>query len=228
MFAIADLLRVSPGQQIELPVLLADAIYSPARDPRDEEDVIRYRIGSAVANLDVILPAELALDRRRLDKVFDVMSAAVQGNLDYAAAAQQLIRRKIATTRELDSWRLALAATYQNVLALHRKKWNGIWFRIVRNFFWSATAGAFDVIAGNPPWVRWSKLPELYRERVKPTCERYDIFSSTPHHGGNELDISAIITFTVADKWLREGGRSRLIQWRQKDHLGHFCRPEGS
>ncbi len=56
----------------------------------------------------------------------------------------------------------------------------------------------------NPPWVRWSKLPELYRERIKPTCDHYGIFSKTKFHGGNELDISGMITYTVADKWLKD------------------------
>lgn len=64
---------------------------------------------------------------------------------------------------------------------------------------------------GNPPWVRWSRLPETYRERVKPTCERYDIFSKTGRHGGNELDISAMITYTTADKWLKMGGRVAFV-----------------
>ena len=38
------------------------------------------------------------------------------------------------------------------------QRWNGIWFRKVRNFFCSATAGEFDLIIGVPPWVRWSKV----------------------------------------------------------------------
>ena len=33
LIAIADLLKDAPGQQIEIPVLLADAVYSPARLP---------------------------------------------------------------------------------------------------------------------------------------------------------------------------------------------------
>jgi len=68
-------------------------------------------------------------------------------------------------------------------------------------------AGHFDAIVGNPPWVRWSNLPKAYRHRAKPTCEKYAIFSDTKFHSGNELDISAIITYTSADKWLVEDGR---------------------
>lgn len=75
----------------------------------------------------------------------------------------------------------------------------------------SATAGQFDLIAGNPPWVRWSKLPELYREQVKPTCDQYRIFSGTLYHGGSELDISGVVTYAVADKWLRVGGTLAFV-----------------
>lgn len=206
LIAVADLLQAEPGEQIELPILLADAIYSPAADPQGDEAVVTYRIGSERADLEINLPTTLAFDRRRLDGVFEVMGEAVAEGKEYAEAAKQLVGRSVITAEEKRSWERPLKATYERVLELHRSNWNGIWFRIVRNFFWSATAGCFDVVIGNPPWVRWSKLPELYRQRVKPTCEFYEIFSPNPYHGGNELDISAIITYAVADKWLKSGG----------------------
>lgn len=207
LIAIADLLKTAPGEQLELPILLADAIYSPARDPEDGEDIVKYRIGSSAADLEITLPATLALTRDRLDHVFEVMGDCVELDKEYDEAAKELIRKKAIDANESDAWEAPLRMTYEKVLKLHRKNWNGIWFRIVRNFFWSATAGKFDVIAGNPPWVRWSKLPDLYRERVKPTCQQYKIFSSTPYHGGNELDVSGIITYSVADKWLKDDGK---------------------
>lgn len=71
----------------------------------------------------------------------------------------------------------------------------------------SPPVGQFDAIVGNPPWVRWSSLPEAYRNQIKPTCDKYAIFSDAKFHGGSELDISAIITYTTADKWLVEDGR---------------------
>ena len=206
LMAIADLLKEAPGQQIEIPVLLADAVYSPARPPGSEETLVEYQIGSEVANLKILLPAELAFDRVTLDKVFAVMGELVETNAEYEACAAAVIKRKLLKESLVKAWTKPLKITYDQVLALHRQNWNGIWFRIVRNFFWSATAGKFDLIVGNPPWVRWSKLPGAYRERAKPTCEQYDIFSDTPHHGGNELDISGMITYTTADKWLKEKG----------------------
>jgi hypothetical protein len=54
-------------------------------------------------------------------------------------------------------------------------------------------------------------LPDTYRERVKPTCERYGIFSKNKRHGGNELDISAMITYTTSDKWLKPNGKLAFV-----------------
>lgn len=206
LISITDLMAACPGYRIELPVLLADAVYSPARNPKSNEDIVEYTIGSQVANLKVVLPSALALDRHRLDQVFSTMGQLVESDVEYPEVERKLIARHHVNAEEAIAWRSPLSETYGRVLDLHRKNWNGIWFRIVRNFFWSATAGEFDVIVGNPPWVRWSKLPEMYRERVMPTCREYDIFSDTAHHGGNELDISAMISYTVSDKWLKEGG----------------------
>lgn len=209
LMAIADLL--SPGQRIEIPILMADAIYSPAPNPASPDGVVTYRIGSQVANLEITLPAALASNRPRLDQVFAVLGEQVEADHPYPKAEEALVASGLLTPEEADAWREPLSHTYTQILELHRKRWNGIWFRIVRNFFWSATAGEFDLVVGNPPWVRWSKLPEAYRERVKPTCEQYGIFSRNKRHGGNELDISAMITYTVADKWLRLGGRLAFV-----------------
>jgi hypothetical protein len=203
---IADLLKEEPGEQVEIPILLADAIYSPARDPDDDEHIVRYTIGSQKANLEITLPSELALDRALLDEVFKKLGQYVEDGLEYNQAEKKLLKTFIVTKKQVENWRGPIKLTYEKVFELHKNNWNGIWFRIIRNFFWSSVAGRFSLIAGNPPWVRWSKLPELYRERVKPTCMNYNIFSSTPHHGGNELDISGMITYTVADKWLETGG----------------------
>ena len=207
LIAISDLIANTPGIDIEIPVLLADAIYAPSPDETGDSSVVNYAIGSSVADLTITLPTVLAQNRDRLDAVFSVMGECVENNMEPPQMLSRLISRRAITAEEQDQWADILSTTYCRVLNLHRRNWNGIWFRIVRNYFWSATAGEFDVIVGNPPWVRWSKLPELYRNRVMPTCRRYDIFSHTPFYGGNELDISGLITYTVSDKWLRSGGQ---------------------
>lgn len=211
LMEIAGLLKQANGVTIELPILLADAIYSPAPSPNKGQEIVEYKIGSQTARLEILLPADLATDRKRLDDVFQQMAESVESDSEYRIAEEALMAAGLVTAEEAGAWQAPLKYTYDQVLALHRKQWNGIWFRVVRNFFWSATAGHFDCIVGNPPWVRWSKLPDTYRERVKPTCEGYGIFSRNKRHGGNELDISAMITYATADKWLKLNGRLAFV-----------------
>ena len=205
LIAIADLVAATKAE-VELPVLLADAVYSPANPPGEDDGYVEYQIGSDQSDLTITVPRDLAFDRMRLDQVFEAMGTAVENEEEYDKVEILLIAQGAMTEVEAASWKCALEKTYNQVLELHRNAWNGIWFRIVRNFFWSVVAGRFDVVIGNPPWVRWSNLPERYRERIKPTCEQYTIFSETPYHGGNELDISGMLTYTVGDKWLKLGG----------------------
>ncbi|ELY5216199.1 N-6 DNA methylase [Vibrio cholerae] len=207
LIAISDLVVQCKAMKVELPILLADSVYSPSQSTTEEGNVVKYRIGSTTADLLITIPTELAFDRLTLDRVFTVMGESVDDDLEYDVVKEKLIRRGVLKLEKIAEWDTPLSNTYNRVLALHRKNWNGIWFRIIRNFFWSAATEPFDLIVGNPPWVRWSALPEDYRTKVKPTCEEYAIFSETKFHGGNELDISGMITYTVSDKWLKFGGK---------------------
>ncbi|MGI9229964.1 MAG: Eco57I restriction-modification methylase domain-containing protein [Gammaproteobacteria bacterium] len=205
LIAIADLVAAAQTE-IEIPVMLADAVYSPAHITDSGDDLMEYHIGSDQSDLALLLPSSLVNDRDHMNRVFDVMEDVVDDENDYDEVERRMRSQGVVSKEEADAWRYSLETTYNQVLELHKQSWNGIWFRIVRNFFWSVAAGEFDLIVGNPPWVRWSNLPEKYRERIKDTCKHYDIFSETPFHGGNELDISGMLTYTVGDKWLKLGG----------------------
>ena len=139
------------------------------------------------------------------------MHELVEDDADYESCQMALAERRILTQKQRSVLADPLKNTYDQVLNLHRRSWNGIRFRIVRNFFRSATAGEVDVIVRDPPWIRRSKLPDANRVRAIPTREQYEIFSETPHHGGNELNISGMITYTTADKWLRPGGTLAFV-----------------
>lgn len=78
LIAISDLLLEAPGIDVEIPVLLADAIYAPAPDPDGDSQIVNYVIGSNIANLTISLPTELAQNRIRLDEAFAAMERCIE------------------------------------------------------------------------------------------------------------------------------------------------------
>lgn len=206
LLAIADLLP--EGGRVEIPVYMADAVYAPVRTEEGGIPTRSYKIGSVLGDIELSLPEALVQRRQDFGKILSVMERDIEARNsweDFLAHLHQdtfLGNLMSANPR----WGTPLGKMYERVAGMEAEKWNRIWCRIVRNYFASVAVGVVDIVAGNPPWVRWSELPDYYRNRIKPTCSRYGIFSRTPFFGGNELDISGMISYTVTDKWLAPGG----------------------
>jgi hypothetical protein len=206
LLAISDML--SAAGEIEIPVYLADAVYAPETTDASGITARSYRVGTVMGDIELLLPERLVQQQ----EVFNQALLLMENHIEIGSSQEEYLARlesspqtgaQLAANPE---WKPYLGDMYHRIQQLERQNWNRIWCRVVRNYFASISIGKVDIIAGNPPWVRWSELPEDYRERIKPTCERYNIFSSTPYHGGNELDISGMIAYIVSDRWLREGG----------------------
>jgi len=72
----------------------------------------------------------------------------------------------------------------------------------------------FDFIVGNPPWVAWDNLPADYRTATKPLWQRYGLFSlsgNEARHGGGKKDLSTLMVYVAADRYLKQGGRMGLV-----------------
>jgi hypothetical protein len=77
------------------------------------------------------------------------------------------------------------------------------------------TVGQFDYIVGNPPWVNWEHLPDGYRQSIAPLwVSKYQLF---PHRGFDAIlgkskdDISILMTYVMADKLLKDGGKLGFV-----------------
>lgn len=69
------------------------------------------------------------------------------------------------------------------------------------------TAGKFDFVVGNPPWIRWTYLSKQYREITLPLWKEYGLFSLKGIDawlGGSEKDFSMLFTYTSADYYLKD------------------------
>ena len=78
---------------------------------------------------------------------------------------------------------------------------------------WPEPAG-FDFVVGNPPWIAWDNLPGEYREATKPHWQRYGLFSlsgNEARHGGGKKDLSMLLLYSSADRYLRDGGQLGMV-----------------
>ena len=76
------------------------------------------------------------------------------------------------------------------------------------------TARPFDFVVGNPPWIAWDNLPDDYRRATKPLWERYGLFSlsgNEARHGGGKKDLSMLMLYAAADRYLKPGGRLGMV-----------------
>ena len=64
----------------------------------------------------------------------------------------------------------------------------------------------FDLIIGNPPWIRWSILPLEYRNKIKKSLRDEGLFSKDTNYGGIDLNTSALIAHNVIKNLLNEKG----------------------
>jgi len=76
------------------------------------------------------------------------------------------------------------------------------------------SAGPFAFVVGNPPWIAWDDLTQSARQATRPLWEKYGLFSlsgSEARHGGAKKDLSMLMLYTAADRYLADGGRLGMV-----------------
>lgn len=178
---------------LTLPVFLADSIYSPEL----ESDSYVYRLETDRGTVEMKFPASLVAS-----DAFSAVLREVEGFMwedGDKPSAEDLPADSLIVQH-------GLLEFYRQIWELDEQEWNKIWCRIINNRFAAVVVGKFDFVVGNPPWVVWSNLPASYRDAVKHVCDRYNIFSDDAWVGGIESDISTVMTYAAADRWLRQDG----------------------
>jgi SAM-dependent methyltransferase len=209
LLALGDLLQHS-REPINIPVYLCDSIKTPS----EGEDLFGKGICSFPTVVgDFSLPTSL-VDARYIDKLANILEDGIRGK---AAPAQ--FREKILNEFPLDPSRderdiVTVENIYAQLQDLDSQGINGIWSRIIKNAFAPLFAGKFDYVVGNPPWINWRHLPEQYRQDIAPLWQRYNLFT---HKGmrarlGSAMDdISALMFYVSADRYLRNRGRIGFV-----------------
>ena len=213
ILSISDL-AFELGHDIELPVYLADSINVPV-EKQDEDGslYLEYYLDTEVEDFTLEIPWEL-VHSQVLGRILLACEDAILRQYPFERFLRTIRRDEQVAPHLSDTGVERLRRFYAVIESLESRDWNRIWCRIIKNNFSPRSFSPFDLIVGNPPWVRWSRLPATYRNRVKNFCNYYGLVSGRGYSGGIESDISTVITFSAADNWLRDGGFvAFLITW---------------
>jgi len=208
LLAIADLLP-SRRHEVEIPVYLADSILTPSRgDSLFEQN--RRVLATAVGKLPV---PDVINTRAEMERLTDILEEYTRGGFGTSVFLERC-RRELPDVAANPDSEAALSELFERLADLHRQGLDGIWARILRNAFMPLFLDQCDYVAGNPPWINWESLPPGYREQSMPLWQEYGLFVHSGMDtilGKGKKDISTLMTYVAADRYLRDGGKLGFV-----------------
>ena len=192
-------------EDIEIPIFLGDSAIVPISKNIDGIDCYYYSINNnKYGALEVLLPKSF-VDKPNFGKAMSDLQALVKAesaNVLYSKITEDF-SEKLKGSETLMKSILQLS---EDLVKLHKNKWDGIRIRITTNFMMIARLHKHDLIVGNPPWVKWEHLPAAYTRKIKEFCDIRHIFCNDGMYGGAQLNICALISNVSATNWLKENG----------------------
>lgn len=190
---------------IEIPIFLGDSAIVPISKTIDGIDCYYYSINNnKYGSLDVLLPKSF-VNRPNFGKAMSDLQALVKAesaNVLYSKIVEDFSEKE----KKSETLMSSILHLSEDLVKLHKNKWDGIWIRITTNFMMIARLHKHDLIVGNPPWVKWEHLPAAYTRKIKEFCDIRHIFCNDGMYGGAQLNICALISNVSATNWLKENG----------------------
>ena len=191
-------------EELEIPVYLGDSSYVPRKCEFDGICCLEYSINTLIAPINILVPVSMVADPFKFSQAMTSIELYIKA-LD-EQGAYECLEKLVAPDELTDAIKGELHKLSESLVELERRKWDGIWARIITNYLTTANLGKFDVIVGNPPWVDWKSLPSGYRDKIKSLCISRKLFSGDKVTGGINLNICALISNVVAENWLTQSG----------------------
>lgn len=203
LIAIRDL--VSHVDGIEIPVYLCDSIMTPSEHGGLFAGHLEKARELKTAAATFVIPTEIARTQRDIARYAELLETGVRNSYspdEFVALAKE----------DGLSVQDALLHTdlYKELVRLNRESKNGVWARIIKNAFAPLFTPRVDLVVGNPPWVNWESLPEVYRQSTASLWLEYGLFRHKGYKaklGGAKDDISILMTYVCHDQYLKESGK---------------------
>lgn len=195
---------LDPSDPIRLPVYLADAI-NPACVSAGLFPSYSYVMQTELGPKEFSVPEKL-ICHAEFFRIFGRIRELIDADVSVGkicGAVQTDLKRIGLDGADIQT----VERTIGNLVSLHNQGWNGIWCAILADRFAAGAIPPSSHVCGNPPWVKWSNLPEEYTKTIQAQCRQLRVFSNDKWVGGIEADISTVITFQAIHHYLAPSGR---------------------
>jgi adenine-specific DNA-methyltransferase len=131
---------------------------------------------------------------------------------------------------KIDAFAAKLRAAFETAPSELRKAWREI--SIIRGDYLIADTGRYDVVIGNPPYVRYDNLPlektGLYRALYPCFKARSDLYVAFIEKALKSLNTGGVLAYVCADRWLTNGYGAMLRKLIARNfHLSELVRISG-
>lgn len=225
--------------EIGVPVYLGDSLqWEQQRDLLSREDTITIPTtgedilsagGGLLFDDDLRFPSSVLRDAQVFDRLVSDMADAVLRSADTERTPSQQMRRRqpqntTGYVRGLidpilsrhgvpDEDKETLRETFTTLRQLHLNGRNHIWGYYVRNLIrplWlSMDENRVDLLVGNPPWLRYSKMPEAMQNRYKFLAQERNLLSGSL--GASARDLSTLFVTRAVELYLKADGRFAYV-----------------
>ncbi|MEM3473774.1 MAG: N-6 DNA methylase [archaeon] len=205
--AIMPLLLSYP-ELIEIPIYVGDSSYTPAKENVDGIECLKYQYyfpeDSIVKMPEIIFPLDFVRRKDFLKILIDI-----EDKMNKNESLDEILKTLFKydeIERASSGVKDKIKSLIKQVYEYHKENLNMIWLYIFMNYLKPFAYKEFDLVIGNPPWVRWSNLPIAYKEKIKNTARRDNLFSSDTNYGGVDLNICALITYRAIENFMVDDG----------------------
>lgn len=217
---------------LTVPVFLGDSLqWERRRDLFTDSEAIKVTTssqdlmsggGGGLFDDDLVFPASAWSDAGKFDSLVQDLAQAVlktsnrinkDGSLRRGANTQGIkpVLDNHQFTDEND--RQVLSKTFETWVGLERSQRDRIWGYYVRNMvrpIWLAqTKNRVDVLVGNPPWLRYSKMTASMQERYKALAKPRQLL--TGGLGASARDLSTLFVTRAIELYLGDGGTFAFV-----------------
>lgn len=225
---------------LTIPVYLGDSMqWEQRHDLIDGGEVIMVSTSGGdllesagtIFGADLIFPRSVLIDASRFDRLVSTMAdkaldIETHKNGAFVRSDSSLFSPIFRHFKLTETESTILAGTFTTMRKLVLNQHNHIWGYYVRNLIrplWlTESSNQVDVLVGNPPWLRYSKMSKTMQERYKTLASPRNLL--TGGLGASARDLSTLFVVRAVELYLRDGGKFAFVMphgaLSRKPHTG--------